>query len=625
MLPLQDFVAGSEGPFRTGASAVSLRENDKTLGPKTRSIEDVARGGGCHLHFGDALLFSTSDNSDPNKNGRVYEPFVGLNSVGAYSSKSQTFSDLPYVDRGSHTFVDMRTNSILRDFYDDFQRHNRCKFKGLKDSADRAAVHLRIGNSGSSAAVTSIAESMRTYAFGAERDFNQTLDRFLREHFLERSATYNIYTIHDRLPILPLVGLATGRFAQYFTFLRDPRRMFPGQYYRMETLRGAVRLKGKDYQFEEWLDSCYRSYKGRLNRATLQLSSWFTDLDRPFFSVLEELLTKNFQTAEFNSPYEKALKAAEDLFFFIGIAEHFDESLFVLYLLLDLPLMPLWGYDHRSVRPTPEELPPAYSAKIEELVEIDLRFYDCMRKRFETTFAKEIEFFRKNVKSLRGYVVPDKCDWSCNLADGYFALSFAPAAPEIGGPWLSLGGYYTAQRRQELHAADTQGWWATRANLEFDQTILGPDGQFGALKLIEDQSEYNSHIMRLHLGDEFEGQHRTVFAFVKGAGRTNCALWLYTNGDATRRAEAGFSLETGETDRVGVIGDTWHNAKAGCVRTKDGWWWIWLSADTHRGPSGAAMLIGNEDANCFFDGDGRSGIYVFDPRMIGDKLRDWGW
>jgi hypothetical protein len=54
-------------------SPLKLYENDKILGPGHALHYRIRRdGGGKYSHWQNRLLFSTSDNSDPNSNGRVY-------------------------------------------------------------------------------------------------------------------------------------------------------------------------------------------------------------------------------------------------------------------------------------------------------------------------------------------------------------------------------------------------------------------------------------------------------------------------------------------------------------------------------------------------------------------------
>lgn len=55
-------------------SPLKLMENDVTLSPPHTMHETIrAFGKGCYSHWGDVLYFSTSDNSDPNTNGRRYK------------------------------------------------------------------------------------------------------------------------------------------------------------------------------------------------------------------------------------------------------------------------------------------------------------------------------------------------------------------------------------------------------------------------------------------------------------------------------------------------------------------------------------------------------------------------
>jgi hypothetical protein len=54
-------------------SPLAICENHWVLGPAHASHRDIAdRGRGHFSHWGNNLIFSTSDNSDPNTNGRSY-------------------------------------------------------------------------------------------------------------------------------------------------------------------------------------------------------------------------------------------------------------------------------------------------------------------------------------------------------------------------------------------------------------------------------------------------------------------------------------------------------------------------------------------------------------------------
>lgn len=54
-------------------STVAICENRRLLGPAHATLRDITKSGrGQYLHWGRHLVFSTSDNSDPNANGRSY-------------------------------------------------------------------------------------------------------------------------------------------------------------------------------------------------------------------------------------------------------------------------------------------------------------------------------------------------------------------------------------------------------------------------------------------------------------------------------------------------------------------------------------------------------------------------
>lgn len=623
ILALPELAPQSDGPFLIQSDMV-VREDDKLIGRRALSIDEIVeKGSGAYLHFGDALFFSTSDNTDPNANGRIYEPYLVGYSKGAFSSAPKPLADLPYVDTASHGYVDMRADPKLRDFYDEFQKRNTCKFKGLKNSNDLAALFLRIGQSGSSAALTSIARSMPMYSFGGWRDVGRAMSNYFGQERSQRKSSYKMYDTHNYVPLHPIME----SFAQYFTFIRDPRRAFLTHYFWNTTIyKGKYSPTGAHYTFSEWLDVYYESHKGRHRAATLPMSRWFTHLDQPMFTVFEELLAGTFQTDDFEAPFERAMKNSVERFFFIGITEYFDESLFILYLLLDIPEMPLWAYDLRSLKPPASEITLEQQAKIDELIATDMEFYQFWREKFEKEFAVEIAFFKENIKSLRGQYVLANPNPSRGLAEDFFAsASTMLASPEMCGPREAVVRFYGQHNRGKINGSGPGNWWPVRSVLDVQNDIAGPDGRLGVLRLLEDRTPAATHDIRLNLVAPLVGRKRVVFAFVKSAGRPCCGLWLYGK-DAGARASASFSLEDGEIHSAGAVGGGWSNVKAGTVQMEDGWWWIWLAGETDDpSPPNATLLLSREvDGTVYYDGDGESGVYVFDPR-IERELTDWGW
>jgi hypothetical protein len=63
----------SDAPDAPNRSTYLLCEDSRPLGPAHTPHGDIAtKGGGRFSHFGPGFYFSSSDNSDPNSNGRNY-------------------------------------------------------------------------------------------------------------------------------------------------------------------------------------------------------------------------------------------------------------------------------------------------------------------------------------------------------------------------------------------------------------------------------------------------------------------------------------------------------------------------------------------------------------------------
>ena len=63
----------SDSEMKLFYSPASLCEDNEILGPPHTFHAEIAKMGfGRFSHFGDSVIFSSSDNSDPNSNGRQY-------------------------------------------------------------------------------------------------------------------------------------------------------------------------------------------------------------------------------------------------------------------------------------------------------------------------------------------------------------------------------------------------------------------------------------------------------------------------------------------------------------------------------------------------------------------------
>lgn len=87
----------NEAPNR---SRLELTEDRHPLGPAhSEHVKIVEKGNGRYSHWRSSLIFSTSDNSDPNTNGRAYrvidpsakDPFASLRAAHRQSLLSRLF------------------------------------------------------------------------------------------------------------------------------------------------------------------------------------------------------------------------------------------------------------------------------------------------------------------------------------------------------------------------------------------------------------------------------------------------------------------------------------------------------------------------------------------------------
>lgn len=85
--------------------------------------------------------------------------------------------------------------------------------------------------------------------------------------------------------------------------------------------------------------------------------------------------------------FERSLDALDREVYAIGIAEHFEESLFLYALLCGLQKMPPWQRDQRNPgRPLSSTIQPPTVRLIEEVLELDYRLYDYALDRFWSQF-----------------------------------------------------------------------------------------------------------------------------------------------------------------------------------------------------------------------------------------------
>lgn len=107
---LPGHIVGGDTNEEPGRSGLQVLEDGVPLGPAHAPHSDIAdEGGGRYSHWGDSLLFSSSDNSDPRTNGRAYHvllPAWGRSATASpASARAKALHPISSFDaQGGHTF-----------------------------------------------------------------------------------------------------------------------------------------------------------------------------------------------------------------------------------------------------------------------------------------------------------------------------------------------------------------------------------------------------------------------------------------------------------------------------------------------------------------------------------------
>ena len=88
------FYAGGDSNDWGAVSQLQLLENGEALGPAHSLHADIAaQGGGRYSHWGDYLVFSARDGSDPRTNGRLYTLICRYRRGAPHSSRRWFYLD----------------------------------------------------------------------------------------------------------------------------------------------------------------------------------------------------------------------------------------------------------------------------------------------------------------------------------------------------------------------------------------------------------------------------------------------------------------------------------------------------------------------------------------------------
>ncbi len=107
---LPGHIVGGDTNEEPGRSRLQVLEDGVPLGPAHAPHSDIAdEGGGRYSHWGDSLLFSSSDNSDPRTNGRAYHVLLPARGRSATASPASARAKVlhpisSFEAQGGHTF-----------------------------------------------------------------------------------------------------------------------------------------------------------------------------------------------------------------------------------------------------------------------------------------------------------------------------------------------------------------------------------------------------------------------------------------------------------------------------------------------------------------------------------------
>jgi len=169
----------------------------------------------------------------------------------------------------------------------------------------------------------------------------------------------------------------------YFGLMRDPYKHFLAKVLLWDEYKTeSNHMAGVWERFERKIDGI-REKAGHCNSQTYEHATYFEDKPLPYTSP------ENLEGTNPGDLFSKAVENIEDRFFFVGITELLEESLFVLFDMIGIKKTLMWRpglYTHW--RPSKDELPIRIYKKISALLEADLDLYHRNRQCLEDMLAR---------------------------------------------------------------------------------------------------------------------------------------------------------------------------------------------------------------------------------------------
>ena len=182
--------------------------------------------------------------------------------------------------------------------------------------------------------------------------------------------------------------------------------------------------------------------------------------------------------------------------------------------------------------------------------------------------------------------------------------------------WLLPGG-------RTMRDADAENLLGEKSELDSWTMVRSHGGAAsGSLfRLSEDTTLHNSHDMRAALAIRPEaGKSYSFGVMVRPGERGLLSIWI---GNGVNRAEAVFDVAGATVKRRSQEGAGWIATDAGMTPAGDGWLWCHLTAraTTADGNIGISILLMREAASGYYDGDGKSGLWLMKPWLAaGERL-----
>lgn len=202
-------------------------------------------------------------------------------------------------------------------------------------------------------------------------------------------SAHHTFGLHERVPTP----------SAYFTMMREPHQYFLTIFLnRDRNYRYPGNHMGEIWSlFERKIDEV-RERVGHFNAQTYAHATYFKDRSAPDFLA-------SMVGTDSNALFAKAAEEMESRFFFVGITELFEESLFVLFDMIGIRETLMWRPGlYTYCRPNKGEMPMRLYKKVSALIEADLDLYHQNRQTLEdmlekSNFGEELVRYKQHARN----------------------------------------------------------------------------------------------------------------------------------------------------------------------------------------------------------------------------------